>query len=750
MTIQAQLADGRILEFPDGTDPTVIQETVKRQIAQQQGGATDAFFEPLGAITANFAGLVGSGLAGITELIRTGDLDSAVNAIESIQQDVATRFAPETEAGKAGLQTVADIAKTVEQKVIRPIGGAATSFAELSRLATPTGIAALALDPAAQEQALQRTQQIRQDVQQQGLGKVAGERTFERTGSPALAAFATALPEVAEELIPGGAAVTGARRTRAAAEQGVVRAREAISVLEDAKAGKVTDQGLQQVAETITKGTPQEIAEVVKADPEFFRAADELGITTEPIAAFASQNPQFRDVSGALQKVPGSIIDVQARDFITETATKADELIQQYGGTLDKAQLGLDFKADALKTIDDLATQADDVYGTLRQLLPEGNRFEAPNAVSFLQDLATKEKIPPRFARILSNLQPKKGKSTVSLATGARTTENIFPTLGKIDQLRREVGQALNKNSGPFKDVETGLNKALYARLTRDQDAIASGAGLVDVTDGAKALVVRRKQLEDNLQLLLGKDLNQALNVNVAGAVKNLQKGEIDKFNQVINAIPKQKRGEVVLSAMNDVFKGTGVGQQQLSPTQFVKWFQTINRSPAAKKALFGALPPGSKKAIDNLFEVSRGVSRALGQTTPTGRINAMFNPETGFIRKMVGKAIPSAVSIATGSPAAAFATNAVSDFLRQGSDGARAASDLMGTAQFQNLIRQSVKEGVIDGAQASQKLLQAEAKLMKSKRYKQWVDSLGSDDKAALAGGFLGYAFGQGQEQQQ
>jgi hypothetical protein len=32
MTIQAQLADGRTLEFPDGTDPTVIQATVKRMI----------------------------------------------------------------------------------------------------------------------------------------------------------------------------------------------------------------------------------------------------------------------------------------------------------------------------------------------------------------------------------------------------------------------------------------------------------------------------------------------------------------------------------------------------------------------------------------------------------------------------------------------------------------------------------------------------------------------------------------------
>ena len=35
MTVQAQLADGRILEFPDGTDPAVIQNTVKSMLSQQ-------------------------------------------------------------------------------------------------------------------------------------------------------------------------------------------------------------------------------------------------------------------------------------------------------------------------------------------------------------------------------------------------------------------------------------------------------------------------------------------------------------------------------------------------------------------------------------------------------------------------------------------------------------------------------------------------------------------------------------------
>ena len=33
MAVYAQLADGRMLEFPDGTDPAIIQSTVKKVIA---------------------------------------------------------------------------------------------------------------------------------------------------------------------------------------------------------------------------------------------------------------------------------------------------------------------------------------------------------------------------------------------------------------------------------------------------------------------------------------------------------------------------------------------------------------------------------------------------------------------------------------------------------------------------------------------------------------------------------------------
>lgn len=49
MTVTAELHDGRVLEFPDGTDPSVIQQTVKKVLGVQQTPA-QTFAKPTGSL----------------------------------------------------------------------------------------------------------------------------------------------------------------------------------------------------------------------------------------------------------------------------------------------------------------------------------------------------------------------------------------------------------------------------------------------------------------------------------------------------------------------------------------------------------------------------------------------------------------------------------------------------------------------------------------------------------------------------
>lgn len=89
MTIRAELADGRVLEFPDGTDPSVIQTTVRRMVADESQP------KPEEGITAALTG-------GFKRFLSTGEtaLESLVNPELAAQrglersQQIGEKYAP--------------------------------------------------------------------------------------------------------------------------------------------------------------------------------------------------------------------------------------------------------------------------------------------------------------------------------------------------------------------------------------------------------------------------------------------------------------------------------------------------------------------------------------------------------------------------------------------------------------------------------------------------------------------------------
>lgn len=120
MTIEAELADGRVLEFPDGTDPAVIQASVKKMMGgnsapssaapRTMAGALGDAYKDLGttALRGMFSGR-GGPLAGMGNAFadRSGELqkDVAYDA-GGVATDIATKVgaSPET-AAKVGFAT---------------------------------------------------------------------------------------------------------------------------------------------------------------------------------------------------------------------------------------------------------------------------------------------------------------------------------------------------------------------------------------------------------------------------------------------------------------------------------------------------------------------------------------------------------------------------------------------------------------------------------------------------------------------
>lgn len=707
MTIEVEIAGtNQIAEFPDGTPPEVIQQALAgaQQPAEQGLGG-----QLIGA--ADIAGFAGTellkegvkGLSTVGGLLTPGrDPQQAVQSAEALKAAL-----PSFQLGEEGQRLITTLSERFKDspEIVQELFNAAST-----------------------------------------LGPSIAESTFQATeGLPpqvrgALAAAAGAIPGALE-------AVAGVRAPRAlseipelAATKAGGRAEDLTSEAADVTArfdAPVTDEAIEATVSTIVKGDETELIEAVRADPAFYQAADELGLNTEPLASFASQNPQFRALEQGLASIPTSQLDAQSKAFIGELSQKADDIIQEYGGTLDKAALSDRFREASLKTIDDLGEQADAVYEQLGKAIPPSTRVDSINISKFIDqktsELGGFKELPPLLKRLDRSLRARtrKGKPVIDPVLGARVSATtIKPTNEKLNQLRREVGQAINKRSGAFKDSETGLLKQVYKRLKLDQDAAAEVAGVSSVSRAADALVRQRKQIEDNTASLLGKDLSGSLLPKVGQALKRLSKGDVRKFDELIERIPKNFRQEVVLSSLNDIFRGGGANQKSLSATQFTNFMNDLNRSPATKARLMRELPAESRRAIDNLATISKGISVALGDKIPTGRIAAFFDDNNGFMSRMMGGVITGAAAI-KGGP---LLGSAVREFMNQTTNGSKAASELMGSPRFQNIIRGAVRDGVTEGAQVTNKLRAAEKQLAKSKQFKRWADTLNESESARLA----------------
>jgi len=126
MAIEAELADGRVLEFPDGTDPSVIQATVKRILASSQPTTV------LGNVKEAFKGLV-PGAVGLLESAATG---ASALLPEDMEKSAREKIKSVASAAKAPFAAAPGYEDSVTRKLSEAVGSTAPFL-----LAGPFGLA---------------------------------------------------------------------------------------------------------------------------------------------------------------------------------------------------------------------------------------------------------------------------------------------------------------------------------------------------------------------------------------------------------------------------------------------------------------------------------------------------------------------------------------------------------------------------------------------------------------------------------
>lgn len=557
------------------------------------------------------------------------------------------------------------------------------------------------------------------EVMQSGSQQL-GDATYNVTGSPTAASLVKAAPEAF-------AAYLGAKTPEIAInrKQGQLQKAEGEAVkLADEEAvnadTKQTGQAFKAATNKPSAKNLKSMAEIIDANPEFYQALEDLGITEQPLASYASNNPQFRGIEQSFAAMPNSPQNAQALRFAKEVSAVTKALDNKYTTVQGSVANSIKWRDAALQNIDNLGEAADEAYTALGEQIDKRAVAKPTETMAFIEEqtknLALGKEDPdvdPVLKRALNSLAPRE------IATDAGV-QVIPPTFENLDQLRKKIGAAAFKKEGEFKDADSSTLKKMYAALTKDTEAMAEAQGLIEQVKAAKSLVSERKRMEEQVQNLIGKKLQKDIVPVIQQGIKGLANGGAQKYKQIMRDIPDpETRKELVFSAIGETFRKTLGGEaKQLDTTAFLKWYDQTLGTDAPRKLIEKDLPEGALTDFDNLAKIARGMARATNQKKSTGVVNAVLDDQLGFIEKLVKKGGTKVPGVQTAA--------ALIELAEKKTDRAAAASAMLADTRLQRLIA----NGYAQGKRADRMRKQIEASLRQQKSYKKWIDTLSENER--------------------
>lgn len=351
------------------------------------------------------------------------------------------------------------------------------------------------------------------------------------------------------------------------------------------------------------------LAEQADPDPETVKAAKRLGIENYLQPDHLTTNQAFREYSQALKSEVGSPQRQREIAGFIEVGKRADDLIEEIGGTRDFSTLGSDIRKRMNEVSGMLDNNANQLYGKIRSSIPADAPVRAENILSFIDERSANR----RGNRMTAD------ESRIKRILEVDESGNP-PTYTDLDDMRKDIGQALRGNSGPFKDADQGFLKKMYEKLSDDQRLVAEEYGVADVFDSARGAVKQRKAIEDDMTALFGARLDQSIAPKLKRAMKGLAGGDYEGLEKILLAAPPDMRPTIVASGLNTVLKRQ-LGEGEVSYKNFYKWHNALKGQRKAYIGMLKNLPAGAASKLEDLSNVSEKISRALDQRISTGKL---------------------------------------------------------------------------------------------------------------------------------
>ena len=441
------------------------------------------------------------------------------------------------------------------------------------------------------------------------------------------------------------------------------------------------------------------VAGQVAPDAATVAAAKRLGVEDYLQPDHVTTNQAYRELAQAVKSIPGSEAHAAEISGLGRVGQRASALVDEIGGTRDLAELSGDVKKRLQGSADEMGGQADRLWGQLRDEVPNATKTATPATTAVLQravsDLGGE-------AEALKALPPAASKFLRPMMSGEDVTH------GYLDNARKQVGQAMQKGSGPFADMEQGQLKQIYAALSQDQENVArrTSPDAYYTFQAAKYATRLQKGFEDDLSSLFGRELDRSFvgagANSLHGAVSAASKGDSSKMISLLQSVPPEMRQNVVASGVGSIFRNAAT-RGEIDFGSYARWYEGLQRNRQAYGAVMSNLPLEARKQLAALHRVSAGISAATRERITTGRIQAVKDELKGpdnlisriydVARRSSAGLAAEAVTTPLGLPGSGLSAGIASALVKGKTDALKAADALISSQEFANATKRTIQD---------------------------------------------------------
>lgn len=590
---------------------------------------------------------------------------------------------------------------------------------------------------------------------QQALRRDAPEVTAARTADPAQAAPAQgAAPESAPTADAGAAPGQNPQQAAPAAQ----------SAPNVPEGGTTEEEALRAAAlRTSTPDADPNLASTldglnVQPRADVQQAAERIGLGDDLLPSHLSGNEQYQAVEQALKSRPGSGLKVQEDQAISKLANRAGDLMDEAAQADSSLALSTRFNNEFDQRMSALETRSNQLYKRVDNAMPPATEVQADNTASLLDktasDLGGWENMGTVEKNVFKAVNPQGEK----LPSGEFLPGML--TYARLNRVRQDVGAALYKSEGVYKDGNRAMLSRIYGALSDDQKVALGDVGARRDFEVANRLVAMRKNMEERMVALRGKDLSGDVTRKASLAIAGMARGDTAQFRRLFEGNGKTTskgakplvqtrahRQQLIADGIRDQLsagrRGTG-----FNPAGFADWYGNLQKN-GGLSLIAKHMPASFMAELRDLHTVANAIRQAKGKEITTGRLNDFtrrFDRVNKAAQLVADNATKAGAAIGAmvgplGSAAGVAAGGKVAQVAQRlgGAEASAAAEKLISSPAYQAQVR---KLANTPPERVDQAIAEVNETVKKLPQYRELIQSLPQSERVRLARlGLIGWA---------